>query len=80
MIWNALVDILCDLFDSMISFIPLIAITIPDSFFDGLNTLVQNVGYILPIDDLMIVFDLWIAYLFFRLCLTFYKRRIKLKV
>lgn len=80
MIWSTIIDIVCDLFDSMISFIPLISFTIPDSFYDGLNTLVQNVGYVLPIDDLLKVFDLWIAYVFFRLCLTFYKHRIKIKV
>lgn len=78
MIWTNLLNFLCDVFDNMVSYVPDVNVTIPASALQGLNTLTKNVGYILPIPELLVVFDLWVSYITFRLGVTFYKHRIKL--
>lgn len=78
MIWNTLVNFLCNVFDNMISYVPDVTYSIPNGAIDGLKTLCKNIGYVLPITDLLVVFDLWVAYMSFRLGVQFYKNRIKI--
>lgn len=80
MIWTTLINWFCDHFDSMISYVPEVDFSLPASALSGLNTLTANIGYILPVSDLLVVFDIWLAYMSFRLGVTFYKHRIRLKL
>lgn len=80
MIWSYLVDFIFTVFDKMIDYVPSVSFDIPQGALNGLETLCANVGYILPIDDLLVVFDLWIAYMSFRIGVSFYKNRVKIRV
>ena len=79
MIWELLIDFILDTFDSMLTYVPTLEISVPQSAFNGLRTLTANIGYILPVDDLLDVFSVWCAYMAFRLGCTFYKHRIKIR-
>lgn len=80
MIWTTIINWICDIFDNMVSYVPSMSIELPAGSFDGLQTLVKNIGYVLPINDLLKVFDLWVAYISFRIGVAFYKHRIKVRV
>ena len=80
MIWELILDFILDQFDTMLSYVPTLEYSVPNTAIDGLKTLTANIGYILPIDDLIDVFNIWLGYMAFRLGCTFYKHRIKVRV
>lgn len=50
----------------IVSLFPDFVISIPDSVMNGINILSQNVGYILPLEGLLIIFDCYLAFQLFR--------------
>ena len=78
MITNKIISVLFNVSAALINLLPDFTFKIPETVFNGFNSLCSGVGYFLPLRGLSVIFLLWVSYNGVRIVFSIIIRAFKL--